>query len=70
MKNTVITVGSITYAMKLRKLLTKEKIGSRLVKLENSNDNMGCVHGVEINPADLFSAVGILKKNNIKYSIK
>ena len=63
----IITVGSITYATKLKKLLYREGIKSTLVKSEVDGN---CVHGVKIENKDFYSAVVLLKENNIAYSVK
>ena len=68
MNNIVISVGAVTYAIKLKKLLLRNKIYARIVKVEN--DNGGCTHGVEINEEDFYHAVVIMKENAIAYTIK
>ena len=68
MNKTIITVGSVTYAIKLRKLLAREGIESELVKI-SANDFGGCTHGVKINKANYFNAVGILREKGIEYSV-
>ena len=68
MKKMTITVGSITYAIKLRKLLAKEGIEARHVKVDNTDSGAGCSHGVEINEDDLYRAVYIMRDNQIEYS--
>ena len=70
MKKITVTVGSVTYAIKLRKLLVKNGIGSRLVKLDNTVDGKGCTHGVEISENDLYRTVFILRENGIAYKLK
>ena len=69
MNNIIVTVGSVTYAMKLRKLLLREGIQSRLVKVDNTTEGKGCSHGVEISESDFYSAVVIMKENRIAYSV-
>lgn len=69
MKRTIITVGSLTYAIKLRKILLKEKIASRLIKLDNTSGNLGCTHGIEIDGGDLYATVMIMKKHGFDYKI-
>lgn len=64
-----ITVGSVTYAIKLKKLLSRGGIESRLVKVEDKNGIGGCLHGVTISKPDFLGAVVILKENGLDYSI-
>ena len=70
MNSIIITVGSVTYALKLKKLLSRESIRSRLVKLSNTDDGLGCTHGLEIEEKDFYSAVVIMKRNEINYKIQ
>ena len=65
-----IIVGPITYAIKLRKLLLRAKINAALIKLDNTDDNIGCSHGVIISERDLYTAIVILKQNGINYKIR
>ena len=61
MDNSIITLGSVTYAMKARRLLIREGIRSRLVKVLPENTDNGCTHGLVIASARFFDAVVVLK---------
>ena len=67
MKNNKIIVGSMTHAIKLKKILSRQGIASKQVKEIREE---GCLHGVEIAAADLFSAIAILKESGIEYSVE
>lgn len=69
MNKITVTVGSVTYAIKLRRLLQKSGINARQVKVDNTKNESGCRHGVEISEADLYPAIIIMKNNDIEYSI-
>lgn len=69
MKQVTVTVGSVTYAIKLKRLLMKEGIRADLVKVDNTDRNSGCSHGVRISERDFLSAVVILRESSIQYSI-
>ncbi|MBR5144573.1 MAG: DUF3343 domain-containing protein [Clostridia bacterium] len=69
MRKIIIVVGSITYAIKLRKLLTRVGIDASLIKVDNPNGGIGCIHGVEIPINDYYTAVVIMRDNNIDYSV-
>ena len=69
LKNTTITVGSVTYAMKARRLLLHGGIKARLIKLLLEKTDGGCTHGIIIPTTRFFDAVVILKNANIPYSI-
>lgn len=68
MNKIIITLGSVTYAIKLRKLLAREDIESELVKV-NTKETNGCTHGVKINQSDLLRAVVIMREKGIEYSV-
>ena len=69
MDNTTITVGSVTYAIKARRLLTSAGIKARTVKLSGDGGSLGCVHGIVVASSRFFDAVVILKENGIEYSL-
>lgn len=69
MKRITITVGQISYAIKLKKLLKREGIFARQIKVDNTDDNKGCSHGVEISEEDFLRSVVIMRENNIEYKI-
>lgn len=69
MNKIIVTVGSQTLAIKLKRLFAHAGIPSRPVKLDNSLKMNGCVHGLEISNRDLFSAVVIMRENKIVYWI-
>ena len=70
MNKTTIIVGSVTQSIKLRKLLNKERIGARVIKVDNTENKAGCSHGVEISSADFYRAVVIMRENNINYLVQ
>lgn len=69
MNKIIVTVGSVTYAIKLRRLLIRDGIEARLVKVDNTAEKTGCSHGVEISGDDFYRAVVIMKENQIEYSV-
>jgi len=70
LNNVTVTVGTVTYAIKLRKLLSRAGIRSRLVKVEGAAGGAGCTHGVEIDRSDFLNTIVIMKENGIPYSVK
>lgn len=68
MSATVLTVSSITYAIKARKTLKRIGIQAKLVKIEDGDSINGCAYAIEFNSKDLYAAIAELKKNNIDYS--
>ena len=69
MNNITVTVSSVTYAIKLKKVLSRGGIQSRLVKVEDKKGMLGCLNGVTISKNDFLAAVVIMKENGIAYSI-
>ena len=69
MNKTTVIVGSVTYAIKLKKLLRRVGIEATIVKHDNNENNLGCTYGVSIPESDFYSAVVIMKENNINYSV-
>ena len=69
MKQTTLTVGSVTYAIKAKKALSGIGIKSKLIKVDSSKRAIGCEYGVEFPSAYFLHAVAELKKENISYSL-
>lgn len=69
MNKTIVTVGSVTYAIKLKRLLLRNGVQSKLVKVDVSKTKRGCTHGLEINENDFYLAVVIMRENKIPYSV-
>ena len=69
LNKTIITVGSVTYAIKARNMLSRGGVRSKLVKTDGTGQNRGCTHGLELNSEDFYRAVVILKENNINYNV-
>ena len=66
MNTVTLTLGSVTYAIKVRKLLMKYKVNSTLIKVEGTNEK-GCAYGIKFNKSDFLSIIRILKENEIEY---
>ena len=69
LNTTTITVGSSTYAIKVRRLLSERNIQSKLVKIDASKTVGGCTHGIEFASADYYAVVMELKKAQINYTV-
>ena len=69
MNKTIVTVETVTYAMKARKLLLRSGIQSKLIKTDSQDSKKGCRHGLEISNKDYFETVKILGENGIKFSV-
>lgn len=69
MNTRIITVGSVTYAHKAKRLLQHAEINSRLVKIDSSRSKNGCTHGIEFSTTDFYNVVMELKKAGIEYTV-
>ena len=69
MKSTIVTVGAVTYAIKLQKLLLRAGIRTKIIKVESPEEDNGCTHGVEINDERFLDAVFVMKENGINYRV-
>lgn len=66
MQKNTLTVNSVTYAIKARKLLARDRIQSKLVKVDSSSS--GCTYGIEFDAENFYAVVKILRENRIEYS--
>ena len=64
MSKQFIVVGSVTYAMRGRDVLSRNAIGSRIEKISNSKLG-GCGYALYV-PEDFDRAVRLLEENEIK----
>ncbi len=69
MKKLIITMGSVTYAVKAKKILMGNNIPVRLIKVDALLSERGCTHGVEIRYNDFLDVVAILKEHSIPYYV-
>ena len=69
LNNVTVTVDSVTYAIKLRKLLLRAGIQSKLVKISTTIEGQGCKNGLTLDESDFYSAVTIMKNAGISYSL-
>ncbi len=69
MKTTVLTVGSVTYAIKAKRLLSREGISAKLIKSNAENTAEGCAYGIKFPTKDFYGAVSVLRSAGIYYQI-
>jgi hypothetical protein len=65
----ILTVGSVTYAIKARKLLAGIGIPSELIKVDASLSDKGCNFGIKIPYVRFYDAIEELKARKIPYSV-
>ena len=66
---TTVTVSSVTYAIKVKKILNGMKINARIVKVGSSKPNGGCEYGVEFQNVYFYDVIAKLKELGLEYSI-
>ena len=69
MNTIIITLSSVTYALKAKKLLERAGIKGTLIKNDSSKNEKGCTYGVRIDARHLYDAIAILKNKEIQYSV-
>ena len=69
MNKTIITLSSVTYAAKAKKLLSHYGIPVKIIKIDSSRSENGCSHGIELNKKDFLETIRLLRENNFYYSI-
>ncbi len=69
MNNTIIIVGSVTYAMKVKKLLERSGIKSTLVKVDGIKSGKGCTHGIKFQSSMFYDVISVLRNREINYSV-
>ena len=68
MKKRIIAVGSVTYAMKAKRILQRIRIRTKLVKIDANKSKSGCTHGLEFDEEDFYSVIMELRNQGIHYS--
>lgn len=68
MKDLLISIGSITYAMKAKKVLSSNLLSARVVKT-GTGDGRSCVYGILISPKDRSAVTQLLTDNGIDFTI-
>ncbi len=69
MNKTILSVGSVTHALKAQKLLADIKIHSKLIKLDSGTSPDGCIYGVIINDNDYPDSAVVLKRGGVSFTL-
>jgi len=65
MESCVLKIGTVTQAIRARRLLSARGIAARLIK--NTGGAEGCIYGLEIHPTLFPYAMQLLNENHIAY---
>jgi len=68
MSDVKIVIGSITYAMKAKKIVNEHGITASVVKYEGLQ-HRGCSYGIRIRYEQYMNVVGILNEHGIRHRI-
>ena len=66
---TIVTVGSVTYAMKVKKKLSKQGITVKVIKVDPSKTEKGCAYGIEVGDNDFYTVLSAVREEGIGYSV-
>ena len=69
MGTTIMAIKGATEGIKARRALLREGIKSKLIKLDSARFNRGCGYAVEVKNTDFFSAVALLRRLDIDYTV-
>ena len=69
MKKTVLSIGSVTHAIKAQRALSDNNLPSKVVKTKTTKSGKGCTYGVEMERMYYVTAEKILDSYKINYSI-
>ena len=70
MNTSIITLTSVTYAMKVKRFLEHLGASSKVLKVDEIDKNGGCTYGIKIPAKYFYDVIVFLKQNDIKYSVK
>ena len=68
-KDIILTVGSMTRAVKAKRILNRQGVGVSIIKLDSEIYTNGCGYGIVFSEEDEYCAIRILKENKIPYSV-
>ncbi len=64
-----LKVKSVTYAIKLKKILARSGINANVVKIGISKDGSGCAYGISFKDEYLFDVSRIVRNAGIEYTL-
>ncbi len=69
MANCIFTTGSVTQAMKAKRILAEHSIAVNTIKVSTDNSKRGCVHGIEFNCQNSGNISRILHNSGIGFEV-
>ena len=68
-RDIILTVGSMTHAIKAKKILNREKISVSILKLDRTVQHNGCGYGIIFSADEEYVAARLLREGKIPYSV-
>ncbi len=65
-----ITLGTVSSAIKTRRLLARNKIKTEIIKISKVKSGADCNYGIQFAEEDFFDIVVLLRENGIKYFVE
>ena len=62
----IITIPTLTMALKSKKILSKSGMQARVIKLDSSKN--GCTYGLEFDDRYFYDVIALLRQNDIEYN--
>ncbi len=69
MRTITVGVGSVTYAIKARRLIERSGIKTKLIKTASSPNDRGCQYGIVFSENQFYDVIALLRNNGIEYSV-
>lgn len=64
----VISLKSMTYALKSKRILSEKGIDSEIIKLEPHMTHNGCAYGIKFECINLYSVTDALTERHVRYT--
>ena len=65
----IISVGTMTHAIKAKKAVQRADIEAKLVKIISEKSEGGCMYGIKLDSRRFYDAVVQLKNEGIDYTV-
>ena len=68
MKTDILTVPTVTIALKAKKALSRRGIKANVIKIDSSVHQSGCSYGIEFPASEFYNVISIMKEAKITYN--
>ena len=63
----ILTIPTVTLALKAKRILGRHGIKANVIKADATTNKNGCAYAIEIPSTDFFSAITLIKEAEIPY---